>query len=472
MKPKCLIVDDELDALLVLEAALSPDIECYTAKNLSEARFYLQKQQFDICLADMCLGERENGVELVDLIKSDYPRTAVAGITAHGDIESAVQFLKRGAFDFISKPVDHQQLKTIINNAFNLPTIPKKVDTNFIAKSPKMLELLTQIKRVSQSQAPIHIYGESGSGKEIVAKMIHNLGARANRPFLAVNCGAIPPDLMESEFFGYKKGSFTSANRDHQGFFEQACGGSLFLDEIAELPLHMQVKLLRAIQEKYIRPIGARQEVSVDVRILSATHKNLAELVKHDEFRSDLFYRINVIQLDVPPLRKRKEDIDLFIDRIFSQHSRCNELKISLEARKVLKAYPFLGNVRELENILERTLTLCEGPMVEAKDLKLSPDMSNAMAPANNHSKPLDLGRIDDDLDKLEKKRLVGAMKQANGKKTKAAGLLGLTLNSLRHRLRKHGLDKIGNWESFDSNQVEMIKQAQKSISIKKKAKV
>ena len=450
MKPKCLIVDDESDTLLLLDAALSSEMECYTAKSLSEAKFYLTKQEINVCLADMCLGPAENGIELVDIIKSDYPKTVVAGITANGDIPSAVEFLKRGAFDYIQKPVDIKKLKQVIHDVLNLPTTPPKRNIpDFIAKSPQMEELLDQIERVARSQAPVHIYGESGSGKEVIAKKIHKLGARAKKPFIAVNCGAIPHELMESQFFGHKKGSFTGASADHQGFFEQACGGTLLLDEIADLPLHMQAKLLRAIQERQIRPIGGKNDVSVDVRILSATHKNLPKLVQEGEFREDLYFRIYVIPLNVPPLRERKEDIDPLTDRFFSRHPRYGELEISQEAREVLKTYPFPGNVRELENILEHSLTMCKGPVVNGKDI-LFPPKIESFAKAMSVNNDPDNSNIDDELNRLEKKMLIWAMKKMNGKSTKAANLLGITLNAMRHRLRKHELDKVENWKSFE----------------------
>ncbi|MDH3327553.1 MAG: sigma-54 dependent transcriptional regulator, partial [Gammaproteobacteria bacterium] len=309
-----LVVDDEPDICELIQITLlRMDMDAHAAGTLAEANALLARNRYDLCLTDMRLPDG-NGIELVETICADYSQTPVAMITAHGNVESAVRALKAGAFDFVSKPVDLQALRTMVASAIKVRQIPvakkqRKSQLTLLGNSALIKSTRVTIAKLSKSQAPVYVAGESGSGKELVARMIHEQGPRAEDAFVPVNCGAIPEHLMESEFFGYKKGSFTGAVADKEGLFQAADGGTLFLDEIADLPMHMQVKLLRVIQEKSVRPVGAQKEVYVNVRILSATHKDLANLVKEGEFRQDLYYRINVIELHVPSLRDRPEDI-------------------------------------------------------------------------------------------------------------------------------------------------------------------
>jgi two-component system, NtrC family, response regulator PilR len=460
--PKCLIIDDEPDILELLVMTLKPmDIDCYTASNLAQAKEQLLAHEFDFCLTDMRLPDG-NGMELVELIGTNYPNMPVAMITAYGDVESAVNALKAGAFDFVSKPVGIEQLRKLVNTALQLPkehtvredgtTQPRisyneVLSSNLVGQSKAMQKVKAQIKKLARSQAPIYIKGESGTGKEVVARMIHALGARANKPFTPVNCGAIPMELMESEFFGHKKGSFSGAYNDKTGLFQAAEGGTLFLDEIAELPLSMQAKLLRAIQEKQIRSVGAAKEIPVDVRILSATHRDLAQLVKQGKFRQDLFFRINVIELYIPPLSERSEDIPLLVNNILTKLNSNDPMPdqeqphLSESAMASLKAYSFPGNVRELENILERAITLCDNNIIESEDLQL-PDSQTivesdpSITPLINESNTTQLDPL---LEYVEKETIRNALQQTKGNKTKAAELLGLTLGAFRHRLKKIG---------------------------------
>ena len=375
---RALIVDDEPDIRELLELTLGRmDIDTRSAADLADARRLLAEDRFDICLTDMRLPDGD-GLDLVRHIQRQEPDLPVAVITAHGSMESAVEALKAGAFDFVSKPVNLKVLRNLISSVMKLSddaaTRERRSRDRLLGESAAMRDIRSTIEKLSRSQAPIYIWGESGTGKELVARLIHSRGPRADRPFVPVNCGAIPAELMESEFFGHRKGSFTGAVDDKDGLFQVAAGGTLFLDEVAELPLHMQVKLLRAIQEKAVRPVGARQEVPTDVRILSATHKELGELVEAGEFRQDLYYRLNVIQLRVPPLRERREDIPMLaghcLRKLAVQNNRPG-LELTADAISALSSYDFPGNVRELENILERATTLCEGHSVSYEDLQL-----------------------------------------------------------------------------------------------------
>ncbi|MFO7306876.1 MAG: sigma-54 dependent transcriptional regulator, partial [Gammaproteobacteria bacterium] len=365
MTPRALIVDDEPDIRELLQITLERmDLDVRTAESLNTAIRELRAEHFDLCLTDMKLPDGD-GLDLVEWIQNHKPRTPVAVITAHGNVESAVRALKLGAFDFISKPIDVGALRKLISatlklgesneNTLELPQI------RLLGRSPAMEQLREMIERVSRSQAPVHIYGESGTGKELVAQLIHNAGPRRDGPFVPVNCGAIPAELMESELFGHKKGSFTGAIADKQGLIQSAEGGTLFLDEIADLPLHMQVKLLRVIQEKRVRPVGESREIPVDIRVLSATHKNLSALVAEGKFREDLYYRVNVIEIRVPPLRERLEDLEELVEfmlKRLGKQMNNPSLQITDAAMNALKQYHFPGNVRELENILERAATL------------------------------------------------------------------------------------------------------------------
>ena len=379
MTKRVLIVDDEPDIRELLEITLGRmQLTTDTAKTLGEAKAKLAEQQFQLCLTDMRLPDG-NGLELVEHIQQAYTGLPVAVITAHGSIDTAIESMKAGAFDFLSKPVDLNHLRKLVATAIQTAQITQPVITQkttaIIGQSGAIEELIKNIQKLSRSQAPVYISGESGSGKELVARSIHELGPRSSKPFIAVNCGAIPRELMESEFFGHKKGSFTGAHQDKIGLFQAAEGGTLFFDEVADLPLDMQVKLLRAIQEKSIRPVGASDEVTTDVRILCATHKHLDLEVKEGRFRQDLFYRLNVIQLAVPPLRERREDILLLADYILLKIASSlgtGKPNLSKDAKEKLENYHFPGNVRELENILERAFTLCESNQINAEDLQLN----------------------------------------------------------------------------------------------------
>ncbi len=444
-----LIVDDEPDIRELLELTLGRmNIETQAAADLNEARELLTQHQFDLCLTDMKLPDG-NGVELVEHIQTNYPKTPVAVITAHGSMEWAVKALKAGAFDFVSKPVDLQILRNLVNTALKVseshPRLDRRSRDELLGDSPLMQQTRSTITKVARSQAPVYISGESGTGKELVAHLIHNKGPRANQPFVPVNCGAIPDELMESEFFGHKKGSFTGAVTDKKGLFQAAEGGTLFLDEVADLPLHMQVKLLRAIQEKAVRPVGEANEQTVDVRILSATHKNLSQLVEEGKFRQDLFYRINVIQLPVSALRERAEDIPLLTENSLHKLARQMELEkpvLGLDALDALCQYSFPGNVRELENILERAMTLCEDNIIRAQDLHL-PKQNSSTGERASMPGPLDSGQIhlEEHLGEIEKHEILKALEQAKHNKTAAAKLLGLSFRALRYRLKKLGLE-------------------------------
>ena len=437
-RPTALVVDDEPDIRELLEITLARmDIDTTAAQDLETARHQLEHTPFDLCLTDMCLPDG-NGIELVRHIQKQHSEVPVAVITAHGNMESAVQALKAGAFDFVSKPVDLQVLRRLVTTALKLSGGRPKPAQLLIGESPAMQETRATIAKLARSQAPVYISGESGTGKELVARLIHEQGPRAENPFVPVNCGAIPEDLMESEFFGHKKGSFTGAVADKQGLFQAADGGTLFLDEVADLPLHMQVKLLRAIQEKHVRPVGAQQEVAVDARILCATHKNLAALVQEGRFRQDLYYRINVIELRVPPLRERPEDIPqmaAFILERLADQAQQDTPTISDEAMAALRAHEFPGNVRELENTLERAMTLCDGETIELADLGISEaETGDSREPQGGADK------LESLLDRVEKETLVKALEQTRGNKTAAAKLLGISFGAFRYRLQKLGL--------------------------------
>ena len=441
---KVLIVDDEVDICELIEITLMRmDISSQFALNLTDAKILLGSEDFDLCLTDMNLPDG-NGIELVEHVQKNFSDIPIAVITAHGNMESAVTALKAGAFDFVSKPVDLQILRNLISSATGLPEKSEKQNGNKInitGESPAVQNLLKNIHKLARNQAPVFIHGESGSGKERVAKMIHQQGSRSNGPFVPVNCGAIPAELMESEFFGHQKGSFTGAHSDKEGLFQAANGGTLFLDEIAELPLNMQVKLLRVIQEKAVRAIGASQESPVDVRILSASHKNLVELVAKGSFREDLYYRINVIELIIPSLRERKEDIPEFVNQLLSSLSNkmgMEKPSIDDSAMEALIDYPFPGNVRELENILERAIALSDDNSINIEDLHLKTtrepieqeSVTETTAPVAPTVDPMDLAG-------QERQSIMQALEQTRWNKTAAAKLLGLSLRQLRYRLQK-----------------------------------
>jgi len=435
-----LVVDDEQDICELLEITLKRmKLVSKSAENLQVAQKLLERERFDLCITDMRLPDG-SGLDLVKHIARHYPQTPVAMLTAYGSVDLAIEALKAGAFDFLSKPVDLARLRELIHNALRLSDVgsAKVQNSPLLGNSKPMQELSKQIEKLSRSQAPVHISGESGSGKEVVARQIHRQGMREGKPFVPVNCGAIPTELMESEFFGHKKGSFTGAVTDKQGLFQAAQGGTLFLDEVADLPLAMQVKLLRAIQEKAVRAVGGQQEEKVDVRLLSATHKDLAAEVVAGRFRQDLYYRLNVIELRVPPLRERREDIPLLAEAILKRLSQASGQTVTLskEACAKLQSYRFPGNVRELENLLERASTLCEGQQIQMHDLQLM----ETPASAESNASLSQIDNLEDYLEETERNLLMQALEETRWNRTAAAERLGLTFRSLRYRLKKLGI--------------------------------
>lgn len=456
---KVLVIDDEPDIRELLEITLlRMGLDTATAGSVKEALLSIQSFKPDLCLTDMKLPDG-TGLDIVRYIQRDYAHIPVAVITAFGSMESAVEALKAGAYDFVSKPVDLSKLRDLVQTALTLSghvenTSSDKVksskstveESSIIGESEAMQRLNATIAKLARSQAPVFIHGESGSGKELVANEIHKRSPRASGSFIPVNCGAIPENLMESEFFGHKKGSFTGAVEDKKGLFQAAHKGTLFLDEVADLPLGMQVKLLRAIQEKAIKPVGGTEEVGVDIRILSATHKDLEKEVEEGHFRQDLYYRLNVIKLDVPPLHERGGDIELlanFFLKLIADRWVLDEIHLSAAAMQALNVYPFPGNVRELENILERASTLCENNVIQPEDLQL-PDVSpvvktaevmQAKISAHPDWKP----EVND-----EKSQILEALEQTRWNRTAAAKQLGMTFRQLRYRIKKYELDDVG----------------------------
>jgi two-component system response regulator PilR (NtrC family) len=461
-KQTVLVVDDERDIRELLSITLGRmDLNVDTAANVGDAKKMLGEARYDLCFTDMRLPDG-TGQELIELIAREHPETPVAMITAYGNVEAAVDALKAGAFDFVSKPVDIHMLRRLVQTALRVgqPATHEDEDlpaSRLVGESQALKEVRARIAKVARSQAPVYISGESGTGKELVARSIHELGPRAAGPFVPVNCGAIPSELMESEFFGHKKGSFTGAHADKEGLFQTANGGTLFLDEVAELPLHMQVKLLRVIQEKAVRPIGGRGEVPVDVRILSATHKDLARLTQTSQFRQDLYYRINVIELRVPPLRERGGDIPLLARHILKRLSEQAGVPVpTLQpvALEALTAYDFPGNVRELENVLERSIALCENGVIEPADLMLesaggheyADDDPDPDEPAEDDELLAEEGNgggvgLDDYISNIERDAIIKALKETRYNKTAAARKLGITFRALRYKLKKLGID-------------------------------
>ncbi|HET7662920.1 MAG TPA: sigma-54 dependent transcriptional regulator [Rhodanobacteraceae bacterium] len=465
-----LVVDDERDIRELLTITLGRmNLEVETAASVSDARKLLAERSWDLCFTDMRLPDG-SGQELIELIAEKYPDTPVAMITAYGNVDAAVTALKAGAFDFVSKPVDIKMLRQLVQTALRLAggqDASREPDTTEIAPadnaqashiadrlvgdSAPIQQVRATIAKLARNQAPVYISGESGVGKELVARLIHDQGPRAGGPFVPVNCGAIPTELMESEFFGHRKGSFTGAHADKEGLFQAANGGTLFLDEVAELPLHMQVKLLRVIQEKAVRPIGGRGEISVDVRILSATHKNLMQLVEEGQFRQDLFYRINVIELHVPPLRDHQEDVPQLVKVMLKRLAAdigAEPATLTPAAVKTLAGYPFPGNVRELENILERAMAMCDAHSIDADDLMLPtvgsrPTLSPS-APDNNAANLDPRGQnqpLEDYISNVERDAIMQALEATRYNKTAAARKLGITFRALRYKLKKLGID-------------------------------
>ncbi len=485
-KQFALVIDDERDIRELLTLTLGRmGLIVETAATVSEAKARLAETRYALCFTDMRLPDG-TGHEIIELIAAKYAETPVAMITAYGNVDAAVVALKAGAFDFVSKPVDINVLRRLVQTALKLSDDKRNSadasGAKLIGDSAIMDELRATIAKVARSQAPVYIAGESGVGKELVARLIHELGPRASSNFVPVNCGAIPSELMESEFFGHKKGSFTGAHADKDGLFQAAQGGTLFLDEVAELPVHMQVKLLRVIQEKAVRPVGARAEVPVDVRILSATHKNLSKLVDLGAFRQDLFYRINVIELRVPPLRERRDDIPKLAGKILERLGRegsTTTARLTPDALKSLLAYDFPGNVRELENILERAVALCENGTISADDMRLSArskptsanddaerwantsSLASQQPPAESSAPPQHaytsndspavapsilpdsayIGDLAATVAETERAVIMKALEVTRWNRTAAARHLGLTLRQLRYRLEKLGIE-------------------------------
>jgi len=451
-KSQVLVVDDEADIRELLGMTLARmGLDAHCASSTSEAYALLAQNSYDLCLTDMRLPDGD-GLTVVDYVAKHHPSLPVAVITAHGSTENAVAALKAGAFDYLAKPVSLDQLRTLVRSALKLPRpvqrrAPEEEATaaapgvpQLIGRSGPMEAVRTMIERLARTQAPIHISGESGSGKELAARLVHHRGPRSDGPFIPVNCGAIPENLMESEFFGYRKGAFTGAAADREGFFQAADGGTLFLDEVAELPVPMQVKLLRAIQEKKVRRVGATSEEGADARIISATHRNLAEEVQNGKFRQDLFYRLNVIELRMPALREMAEDIPLLAETMLARQAAAaggKTVGLSAAALERLCEYDFPGNVRELENVLERALALTAGGEIQAEDLQLAPPrFTPAEATGELSGLPLQ-----ERLDTVERKAILGALEQTHYNRTAAAKRLGITFRALRYRMERLGIN-------------------------------
>ena len=456
--PRALVVDDEPDIRELLEITLTRmNLEVVCAENLERAMSALEKQVPDLCLTDMRLPDG-SGLDLVRELARRHPEVPVAVITAHGDVGSAVEALKAGAFDFVSKPVELPVLRGLVTTALRMGTSRNASARTLIGDSDAMRGVRATIAKLARSQAPVFISGESGTGKELAARMIHEQGPRSTGAFVPVNCGAIPEDLMESELFGHRRGSFTGAVADKAGLFQAADGGTLFLDEVAELPLSTQVKLLRAIQERSVRPVGGEREIPVDVRILSASHQNLAERVRAGRFRDDLYYRLDVITLRIPPLRERPEDLSPLAHHVLERiagNLGATVPRLDDEAMAALTRYPFPGNVRELENVLERAVALCESDHISVDDLGLerrepgdaaAPGAGDAAAAsAAGGAEPAAAaardGPLDEVLESVEKETILRALEQSRWNKTQAAKLLGLSFGALRYRMQKLGLD-------------------------------
>lgn len=446
---KCLVVDDETDIReLVVLTLERMDIYADSASNITDAKHMLAHKTYNLCLTDMHLPDGM-GLELVTHISTEYTGLPVAVITAYGSAENAVSALKAGAFDYLTKPISLKQLRPLVESALKL-SISDSADTkntaDLIGNSALINQIRALIEKLARSQAPVYISGESGSGKELAARLIHQNSSRSDKEFVAVNCGAIPETLMESEFFGYKKGAFTGAVKDTPGLFQAAHGGTLFLDEVADLPLLMQVKLLRAIQEKKVRAVGDTLEEAVDVRIISATHKNLTEMMAEGLFRQDLYYRLNVIQLKMPSLRDHPEDIPELTQKLLEKLCKAQSIpipKLAPEASKLIASRPFIGNVRELENMLERALALCDGEKITAEDLLIdeTASMINTDDVQFSPSKDGDAS-LTNYLEDIEKREILKALEKTHNNKTAAAKLLGVSFRTLRYRLTKLGLSK------------------------------
>ena len=441
--PSVLIVDDETDILELLELTLiRMGLESQRATKVADALALLQNNQYDLCLTDMRLSDG-TGIEIVQYIGQHHPELPVAVITAYGSTENAVAALKAGAFDYIPKPVSLEQLRALVKSALSVSdkTSPTHHQHTLLGNSHALQAARDMIGKLARSQAPVYVTGESGCGKELAARLIHEHSARQTQPFVAVNCGAIPENLMESEFFGYKKGAFTGADTDRNGFFQAANGGTLFLDEVADLPLPMQVKLLRTIQEKKVRKIGETHEEPIDVRIISATHQALSSLVESGKFRQDLYYRLNVIELKMPALREMRGDIPLIAQTILERLAKQSDTPLptlSPDALTELGDYSFPGNVRELENILERALALCSEHKIGRDDLYLS--LPEAALDEGSRE-PGAKWPLQDYLDRIEREAIQEALEKTRFNKTAAAKLLGITFRALRYRLERLSIE-------------------------------
>jgi len=440
---RVLVVDDEADIRELLDMTLARmGLECDCAANVAEAQQYLKEKTYRLCLTDMRMAGG-GGLELVRHIEANHPTLPVAVITAHGSTENAVAALKAGAFDYLSKPVSLAQLRTLVKSAISLPESKPAAEGRayeLLGNSPPIQQIRAMIAKVARSEAPVYIAGESGSGKELAARLIHRESLRGERPFIAVNCGALPENLVESEFFGYRKGAFTGAESEREGFFQAADGGTLFLDEVADLPLAMQVKLLRAVQERHVRRVGATHEEPVNVRIICATHQDLRSLVDAGKFRQDLFFRINVIELRMPALRECREDIPALAQHILDRLAAASNTEVphlTAKATAALQGYAFPGNVRELENILERALALHGNAKIDADDLQLQPRKVGAGETADPGQQSLQ-----DFLDEQERKVILAALEKTRFNRTAAARLLGVTFRSLRYRMERLGINE------------------------------
>lgn len=463
-QPLVLFVDDEEDLCTLMQMMLSRmGIETHVAYRLSQARKMLLEHQYDVCFTDLNLPDG-NGLELVEEISQQYPQLPIAVLTAYGNMDIAIAALKAGAFDFVSKPIKQTHLEQLLQKALNKPISQQTLNEDaleqrmLIGQSLPIQQLRVTLKKIARSQAPVFITGESGTGKEVVANLVHRLSNRNEGPFIAINCGAIPADLLESELFGHKKGSFTGATQDKQGLIQSAHGGSLFLDEIAELPLNMQVKLLRAVQEKAIRPIGSETEIDVDFRVISASHQDLESLVQQGKFRQDLFFRIHVMDLVLPPLRERGQDILILAQHFIQKVSREWEIPakaLTPRAKEFLLAQYYPGNVRELRNIIERAITLSDEDYIDVQHLQSAPlRRSVQMQPPSSvdqllttsseltlSSKKLPEEGLELYLENIEKEILLNALNITHWNRTLAAKKLGMSFRSLRYRLKKFGLD-------------------------------
>jgi two-component system response regulator PilR (NtrC family) len=455
IRKSVLIVDDEADIRELLVLTLSRmGVDADSVSTIKEAREALQSRPYDLCLTDMRLPDGD-GLELLKHISESHGNTPVAVITAYGSTENAVLALKAGAFDYLAKPIKLEQLRPLVTSALKLPrpvqarraAIGETMSAGsprLLGESPAIQRAREMIEKLARSQAPVYITGESGSGKEVAARLIHLGSSRSDAPFVAVNCGAIPENLMESEFFGYKKGAFTGADSDKIGYLQAAEKGTLFLDEVGDLPLGMQVKLLRVIQEKKVRRVGDTQEEPIDVRIISATHRSLSEQVEAGEFRQDLFYRLNVIELKMPSLREIPEDIPVMVGEVLARLARQNgatPCTITEEAMLALRRYDFPGNVRELENILERAMALCTGNQITAADLYLTQGAPRDKAPVLDGALGTRGLPLHEFLDQVEREAIMKALESTRFNKTAAAKLLGITFRSLRYRLDRLGID-------------------------------